>query len=266
LVIEVNKNTRTNSLAWIAGSWINSATEDWAAYAEKPYIDQSESGITRHPICSIYRVSSDANAIVSIENEIGVDVYSPLVKPPTEYLSSEDILNTWNSAFNQWNQDKQAAFIAWMAEQQQNFITWWNGLRLVMDENVAGHLQNEIEDLNSRLTELSVVDQTSTLSDGTIKKVKYLSANGIDPMTNGVLPRTTSYTKTFTLTSGEYNYVYITDADSFNANTSVEVYTDKGDLPYSTITIDTSLHRCAIGFYGKYTTDQTVTVTLYVNE
>ena len=66
--------------------------------------------------------------------------------------SQESSFTTWRegqeSDFNTWKTQQRTAFLTWMAAQKDDFDDWFANLRYVLDGDVAGHLQNEIDEIN----------------------------------------------------------------------------------------------------------------------
>lgn len=73
-----------------------------------------------------------------ITNYVGSNT-TPLITGLLETVSTEDLIQQWQAEFNSWNSSKQAEFEAWVETIQG-----------ILDEEAAGHLQLEIEDLYSK--------------------------------------------------------------------------------------------------------------------
>jgi hypothetical protein len=73
-----------------------------------------------------------------ITNYVGSNT-APLITGLLETVSAEDLIQQWQAEFNSWNSNKQAEFEAWVETIQG-----------ILDEEAAGHLQLEIEDLYSK--------------------------------------------------------------------------------------------------------------------
>lgn len=168
LVIDVNSNvaSRTNDIIWVQG--VASLTDP-----QKPtLINTTERH--QYPLCYIYR-RPNVNLIdaADIENTIGTDA-CPFVTGILQQISITDLLSQWtaqwlnfmstynNAAsqwmddwttdFTDWTDDQKDAFASWMADEKITFDDWFANLHYILDGDVAGHLQNEIDDLNDRAT------------------------------------------------------------------------------------------------------------------
>lgn len=67
--------------------------------------------------------------------------------------AQKNIYNNWIAGcqedYNTWIAAFELAANTWYSEQQQEFIDWFEHIRDILDEEVAGHLQNEIEALQA---------------------------------------------------------------------------------------------------------------------
>lgn len=69
---------------------------------------------------------------------------------------AESDFTTWatnqQSAYEEWIFNAESAFGNWENDEKDAFLEWFATLQDILDENVAGHLQNEIDGLDTRLT------------------------------------------------------------------------------------------------------------------
>lgn len=69
---------------------------------------------------------------------------------------AESDFTTWatnqQSAYEEWIFNAESAFGNWENDEKDAFLAWFATLQDILDENVAGHLQNEIDGLDNRLT------------------------------------------------------------------------------------------------------------------
>lgn len=69
---------------------------------------------------------------------------------------AESDFTTWatnqQAAYEEWIFNAESAFGNWENDEKDAFLTWFATLQDILDENVAGHLQNEIDGLDNRLT------------------------------------------------------------------------------------------------------------------
>lgn len=102
--------------------------------------------------------------IGSLETQAGAR-YDSMDREFTQYENQQ------KAEIAQWRQDEEAYLNAWLETVQAGYFAWLDGLRDVLDENVAGHLQNEIEaaavDVFNRYYGL-VAQQVDFLPDGRI--------------------------------------------------------------------------------------------------
>lgn len=63
-----------------------------------------------------------------------------------------------------WVADSEASYSEWILENESDFMEWFANLQYVLDGDVAGHLQNEIDDLKERLDSLEEGEIKSNLA------------------------------------------------------------------------------------------------------
>ena len=91
----------------------------------------------------------------NIENYIG-KVKAPFVTGILETLDISDLLRQWQSQWDSWLNSKnrnyegwfsgkETEFTEWLSEKKTAFMEWFENLKVVLDGDVAGHLQNEID-------------------------------------------------------------------------------------------------------------------------
>ncbi len=96
------------------------------------------------PLCYItVNHGTTAITVAMIENCVGTNV-CPFITGILETAHISDLLVQWQA---QWNE--------WLTSEQNNFETWFESIRGQLDEDAAGHLQNEINDINDVLSNLS---------------------------------------------------------------------------------------------------------------
>lgn len=82
--------------------------------------------------------------------------------------------NQQKENITQWQQDEKEYLDAWIAAVQTQYFAWLQQIKDILDENAAGHLQNEVDDLTvdafNRYYGLQA-QETSFLDDGSIKTV-----------------------------------------------------------------------------------------------
>lgn len=122
---------------------------------EKP-IPEAVEGEVFTPLCYI-TVNHGDNEIPqsNIENYIG-KVKAPFVTGILETLDISDLLRQWQSQWDSWLNSKnrnyegwfsgkETEFTEWLSEKKTAFMEWFENIQAVLDGDVAGHLQNEID-------------------------------------------------------------------------------------------------------------------------
>lgn len=145
LVLDVNNDVtvRDNTLVWVQGT----------EAAENPQKPELISVDTHHqyPLCYIYRKAGEYNiSQTDIENTVGTSL-CPFVTGLIDTIDASELLLKWDAEMKEFAESQEAGF-----------IDWWNSLRIIMDGDVAGHLQNEIDELKEDVTDL----QTESTAHG----------------------------------------------------------------------------------------------------
>lgn len=133
VVLEVNKseNERQNTIKFIVGD----ATDN----PQKPTMDHTSS-VNQYPLAYIYVGQGVAEILPeNIEVTVGTDE-CPFCTGVLEHVSIEDLLAAWQQEFD-------TCLDTWKTAEQTQFEQWFANLVYVLDGDVAGHLQNEIDDI-----------------------------------------------------------------------------------------------------------------------
>lgn len=139
VVLEVDTSSRVNSIKVVYGTEEESPS--------KPTLKKSET-VNQYPLAYIFRKSGSTSITQSdIENCVGTSA-CPFVVGVVEVMSIDDLISQWSSQWVDWLDDKGNSFDDWMANQKLDFNTWFSDLKNQLDENQAGNLQNQINDLN----------------------------------------------------------------------------------------------------------------------
>ena len=126
LCLYVDSDNRTNGLEWVKGTPASNPTKP----ADSSY-EHSDS-YRQYPIAFVYRhADSDAIAQSDIENAVGTSV-CPFVTGIIQTLDASQLILQWEARFNDW----------------------FEHLSYVLDGDVAGHLQNEIDSIMSDIQTL----------------------------------------------------------------------------------------------------------------
>lgn len=173
IVLEINslEENRENSIKIIKGV----ASSD-PVYPEL----KNGNGVYQYPLAYILRPAdsseiTDANII----NMVGTNK-CPFVTGIIDTVSLDELLGQWRSQLD-----------IFIKNETEEFLTWFNGIRDILDENAAGHLQNEIDAISDRMRLCSGVlhtgEESITLTDPKFTDDAdydfYTSIYGVSPKT-----------------------------------------------------------------------------------
>lgn len=85
-----------------------------------------------------------------IENVIGQDP-TPFVTGVLEHIDVSELVTLWQDEWEAYVAGFEEEATEWWNEQKDAFIEWFEGLQYILDGDVAGHLQNEIDALDSKI-------------------------------------------------------------------------------------------------------------------
>lgn len=74
----------------------------------------------------------------------------------TNANNAKTTINEYVAEFQVWIASQKSQLDGWMDNSKENFDTWFANLQYILDGDVAGHLQNEINDINSILNPLPI--------------------------------------------------------------------------------------------------------------
>ena len=237
VILEVNETDSVRACD------IKILTGEPAVTPVRPTVSNS-SYIHQYMLAEVY-VTARATSLsqANITNHIGT-TEAPYVTGILETIDAEQLVAQWKSqwtnwlnATDTWMQNKETEIEAWeddfetdattwMTGQQTAFAAWFENIRGQLDEDQAGHLQNEVDDLNSELTTTSTTLTNQILdlrsfsemqavttvfnSDGSISQTftwgtatTVFNADGTITVTVVDTARTKTLTKTITITSGQ---------------------------------------------------------------
>lgn len=149
VVIEVDSRTanRTNSVKIIKGTP--------ATNPVKPVLANAD-GLYQHPLAYI-TVEADVSAITQANIEYAVGTTAcPFVTGIIDTIDATNMLLQWTAQYAEWKQNNTEDFDQWAADSREDyeqwetssrgmFYEWFNNLVYVLDGDVAGHLQNQID-------------------------------------------------------------------------------------------------------------------------
>jgi len=132
-------DTRINSIYYMKG------TETGGTPARP--VPTSTDGEVYKPICYI-SVNNGVTTITQsmITNMVGTSS-TPFVSGILKTINAQTLLTQWNAEFHEWMTENEIQMDAWESAQQTDFEEWFDGLRIILDGDVAGHLQNEIDEI-----------------------------------------------------------------------------------------------------------------------
>ncbi len=224
LDINANENSRTNQIAWITGTPSSNPVKPVMINTLEHH---------QYPLAYVYRSANVAViAQERIENAVGTEA-CPFVTGILDQISIEDLLLQWKDQWatfvaryeasaEEWQQEQRedfnafyAAFQTQMNEFEQSagreFSEWFAGIRDILDGNVAGHLQNEIDEITDReFKRYYGLIGSSTVISGSTGQIRTTMAEGtvttvMNQNQDGDLIRTT-----IVLNTGNFDYVKTT--------------------------------------------------------
>jgi len=182
IVIDVNLDSRENDILVVSGESqqlsgnVRAATNYEMAGTEavtppRPVLANTANH-KQYPICYILRRPSTAMiAAADIVYMVGMTT-CPLVMGVVSSGTLDEYTRQWaaeyarfidkfegdadawfsdqQTDFTTWSTAQKNAFATWMAGEKTDFDTWFANLQYILDGDVAGHLQNEIDNLTTR--------------------------------------------------------------------------------------------------------------------
>lgn len=173
IVLEVNslEENRENSIKIIKGEASSNPV-----YPEL----KNGNGIYQHPLAYILR-HADSSEITDADiiNMVGTNE-CPFVTGIIDTVSLDELLGQWRSQLD-----------IFIKNETEEFLTWFDGIRDILDDNAAGHLQNEIDAISDRMRLCSGVlhtgEESITLTDPKFTNDAdyefYTSIYGVSPKT-----------------------------------------------------------------------------------
>lgn len=211
LKINTNDSVRENTIEVITG--IPSETP------EKPIFEDSNK-ISFHPLAYVY-LNADTEIITDdmIENVVGIDDRTPFVTGIIEHVTADQLITQWEFEYKKWMEQKEISYLEWSTNEKKMFDNWFENLHYVLDGDVAGHLQNEIDDIIEKdfLKYYELCNKNIHIernSSGDI--IRVVSSDGYS------VTQTTTFEKTLTET-------IITTRVVIDSSTYVKIVTISGD-------------------------------------
>lgn len=136
IVLEINRSAdvRQNGFRVVTGVAADEPT--------KPELI-NEGDIHQYPLAYISIATGQTEVTqADIENAVGTDA-CPFVTGILRTISIEDLYAQWQAEFEEYE-----------AESKQQFEEWFANVQYILDGDVAGHLQHEIDEINAYLASI----------------------------------------------------------------------------------------------------------------
>ena len=138
---------------------------------------------------------------------------------------SEFDTSTLNAQMNAWSIEQQKMFATWSNEQKDAFKAWLDSMKDILDEDTAGHLQTEIEALQTKIDGLELTaekvsyDDTSTslgstTVQGAIEALKKFVSDGKSAIASAITKKGVSTSADATFAAMATNIANIPNANS----------------------------------------------------
>jgi hypothetical protein len=109
------------------------------------YITKNTTSISADRITDT-RLDTQRCGVVSSISEFDTSAFYDQIEADLAHFKSEN-----EADFEAWVNGQENTFATWSSTQRSAFETWFAGIRDILDEDTAGHLQGEIETLQSSL-------------------------------------------------------------------------------------------------------------------
>lgn len=164
LVLDINTNVeyRENQIMFVKGTPSSNPVKPTLINADGHY---------QYPLAYITVPASSTEIIQdNIENAVGTSE-CPFANGLLQHVTTDELIVQWQAQWNTWTSEQQTAFInwmnseeanfadwsseqqeafaTWMSSEQADFIDWFEHLQDILDEDVAAHLQAEIDEINA---------------------------------------------------------------------------------------------------------------------
>lgn len=222
--INSNENFRLNQIKWIKGTPSSNPV--------KPTMEKTLEH-KQYPLAYVYRKANTGKINQEdIENRVGTEE-CPFVTGILDQISIDDLLLQWKDQWAQfiikyeksaedWQQEQKddfaafyAAFKTQMYEFEQasgkEFSDWFAGIRDILDGDTAGHLQNEIDEIQDEVFKhyYGLVGSSTEINSKT-GVIKTTTVDGISTTTFSTTENGKVITTTIVLNIGSFDYVKTT--------------------------------------------------------
>lgn len=159
VVLEINNNedVRKNDIKVLKG--VPASTPVRPELIKSLYLNQ-------YPLCEIF-VDADVQEITQgkITNLVGTDE-CPFATALLEHVTTNELILQWKAQWAEYVEKAQKDTEAWTEAFEYRLSNWVAGLRDILDDNAAGHIQNEIDALAEMVSVIEYLDE----NDKTIVK------------------------------------------------------------------------------------------------
>ena len=142
LMLEINasSNVRINTITIVKGT---------ATGSPVPAVLTNAGDLHQYPLAYV-RVNSGASQIVqgNITDKVGSSL-CPFVTGPLTVINNDTILANWNNEFYAWFNGLQDDHDELLQDLTDDWNAWFATIQDMLDDNQAGHLQNEIDTLSA---------------------------------------------------------------------------------------------------------------------
>ncbi len=195
----------------------------------------------------------------------------------------QEFKNGYEADFDDWSDEQRQNFANWMADEKDDFDTWFANLHYVLDGDVAGHLQNEIDAIVEGMSgsifkihtdEATLIGKTVTVTDGltfatdTINNSGDAEVKGFTAVGNITITATDGTDTATTVINVPYFGNYPVSLAFWQATVNIQgdeniygedvVVTDSAHIIVDTVTLDSAGQGV---FYASKADTYTFTVT-----
>ena len=153
VALEVNSGDekRENSIKYILGSATNESPT--------PPKLTSNDIVHQYPLANVYRpAASTVISQANITNLVGT-TQCPFVIGVLETLTIDMFVAQWSDQWNNWMSQKKVEadqeLNSWIDENTLSFNNWWDGLKLILDGDIASNLARKIKELEDTINQLT---------------------------------------------------------------------------------------------------------------
>jgi hypothetical protein len=220
LVIDINRNElyRENSIQWVKGTASSNPTNPTLTNTTDHF---------QYPLAYVYRKANN-NTInqADITNAVGTSE-CPFVTGVIDTVNIDELLLQWRDQWTQFVKEYENEATEWTDDKQKDYDAWFANLKYVLNGDVAGKLQTEIEEITE--TEFnrfySLSNSSTTIDDTTNTIVETTEEATITT----IFSDDNTIVTTIVPNSGNFDYVSTTTiADGTNGSTISTTYVKKG--------------------------------------